>query len=70
VMAMRFLSARRCWPGRSSYAAPLVPADEAHAIAALRMLWGNCGSGTVCSPVGAIVVASVGASPCEATRAV
>jgi hypothetical protein len=30
---------------------------------------GDCGSGTACSPVGAAVVASVGASRCEVTRA-
>jgi hypothetical protein len=46
-----------------------VLADEAYAIAALRMPWGNYDSGTACSPVGATVVASVGASHCEATRA-
>jgi hypothetical protein len=29
VVAMRFLTARRWWPGRSSYAATSVLADEA-----------------------------------------
>jgi hypothetical protein len=29
VVAMRFLIARRWWPGRPSYAATLVVADEA-----------------------------------------
>jgi hypothetical protein len=69
VVAMRFLAARRWWPGRSSNAATLVLADEAYAFAALRMPSGNCGSGTARSPAGAVVVASVGASRCEATRA-
>jgi hypothetical protein len=44
VVAMRFLAARRWWLGRSSYAATSVLADEAYAIAALRMSWGNRGS--------------------------
>jgi hypothetical protein len=45
-----------------------VLADEAYAIAALRMPWGNRGSGTARSPTGA-VVSPAGASHCEATRA-
>jgi hypothetical protein len=45
VVAMRFLAARRWRPGRSSYAATLVLADEAYVIAALRMPWGNLTSG-------------------------
>jgi hypothetical protein len=41
VVAMRFLAAGRWWPGRSSYAATSVLADEAYAIAVLRMSWGT-----------------------------
>jgi hypothetical protein len=59
---------RRRWPGRSSYAATSVLADEAYAIAALRMPWGNHGSGTARSPTGAVAVSPAGASRCEATH--
>jgi hypothetical protein len=69
VVAMRLLAARRWWPRRSSYAATSVLADEVYAVAALRIPWGNHGSGTTCSPTGAAVVALVGASRCEETRA-
>jgi hypothetical protein len=46
-----------------------VLADEAYAVAALRIPWGNRGSVIVCSPVGAAAVSLAGASHCEATRA-
>jgi hypothetical protein len=69
VEAMRFLTARRWWLGRSSYAATSVLADEADSVVALRIPWGNRGSGTTRSPAGAAVVALVGASRCEATHA-
>jgi hypothetical protein len=69
VVAMRFLAARRWWPGRSSYAATLMLADEAYAIAALRMPMGNRGSGTAHSPAGAVAVSPAGTSRCEATCA-
>jgi hypothetical protein len=46
-----------------------VLADEVYAVAALRIPWGNRGSGTTRSPVGATVVALVGASHCDATCA-
>jgi predicted branched-subunit amino acid permease len=69
VEAMRFLTARRWWPGRSSYAATSVLADEAYAVAALRIPRGNRGSGTARSSVGVVAVSLVGASRCEATRA-
>jgi hypothetical protein len=68
VVVMRFLAARRWWPGRSSYAATSVLEDEAYAVAALHMPWVNRGSGTACSPVSAVVVALMGVSRCEATR--
>jgi hypothetical protein len=55
-------------PGRSSYAATSVMADEAYTITALRMLWGKCGSGTMRSPAGAVAISPVGASRCKATR--
>jgi hypothetical protein len=69
VVAMRFLTARRWWPGRSSYTTTSVLADEAYAVAALRILWGNHGLGTTRSPTGATAVSLAGASRCEATRA-
>jgi hypothetical protein len=34
---MRFLTAKRWWPGRSSYAATSVLADEVYAVTALRI---------------------------------
>jgi predicted branched-subunit amino acid permease len=37
VEAMRFLTARRWWPGRSSYAATSVLTDEAYAVVELRI---------------------------------
>jgi hypothetical protein len=46
-----------------------VLADEAYAVAALRILWGNRGSGTARSSVGAAAISLAGASCCEATRA-
>jgi hypothetical protein len=47
----------------------LVLADEAYAVAALRIPWGNRGSGAAHSPVGAIAVSLMGVSRCEVTRA-
>jgi hypothetical protein len=41
VEAMRFLTAKTWWPGRSSYAATSVLADEAYALSALRIPWGE-----------------------------
>jgi hypothetical protein len=41
----------------------------ADAVVALRIPWGNRGSGTTRSPAGAAVIALVGASRCEVTRA-
>jgi hypothetical protein len=69
VEVMRFLTARRWWPGRSSYAATSVRADEAYVVAALRIPWGNCGSNTARSPAGAVAVLLTGVSRCEATCA-
>jgi hypothetical protein len=66
---MRFLTARRWWPGRSSYDATSVLADEAYAVAVLCIPWGNRGSGIVCSLAGAVAVSLMGVSRCEATRA-
>jgi hypothetical protein len=37
VVAMRFRTASRWWPGRSSYAATSVLADEVYVVAALRI---------------------------------
>jgi hypothetical protein len=48
---------------------PSVLADEAYSVAALRIPWGNRGSGIARSPVGAAAVSLAGASRCEATRA-
>jgi hypothetical protein len=47
----------------------LLLADEAYAVAALRIPWGNGGSGIVRSPAGAVAVSVAGASRCEAMRA-
>jgi hypothetical protein len=69
VEAMRFLTAKRWWPGRSSYAATSVLADEAYAIAVLRIPWGNRGSGIAHPSVGAAAVSLVGVSCCEVTLA-
>jgi hypothetical protein len=69
VVAMRFLTARRWWSGRSSYAATSVLADEAYTVAALRIPWGNRGSGVTCPSMGAVAVSLEGASNCEVTRA-
>jgi hypothetical protein len=68
VVAVRFLAARGWRPGRPSRAATSVLVEEAYAIAALRMPWGNCGSGTARSPAGAVATPPVVASRCEATR--
>jgi hypothetical protein len=46
-----------------------VLADEAYAVAVLRIPWGNRGSGIACSPAGAVPVSLTGVSRCEATRA-
>jgi hypothetical protein len=46
-----------------------VLADEAYAIAALRIPWESRGSEIVRCPVGAAAVSLAGASRCEATRA-
>jgi hypothetical protein len=56
-------------PGRSSYVAMPVLADEAYVVATLCIPWGNRGFGITRSPVGAIAVSLAGASRCEATRA-
>jgi hypothetical protein len=63
-------------PGRRDVAARTAPraatsvlADEAYAIAALRMPRGNCGSRTARSPTGAVAISPVVTSRCEATRA-
>jgi hypothetical protein len=64
-----FLVARRWRPGWSSRAATSVLADEAYAIAVLRMPWGNCGSGTARSPASAVANSLVGVLRCEATHA-
>jgi hypothetical protein len=69
VVAMRLLAAKRWWPGRSSYAATSVLVDEAYAIAALRLPWGNRGSGTARSPAGTVAVSLAGTSHCEVTHA-
>jgi hypothetical protein len=69
VVAMRFLTARRWWPGRSSYAATSVLADEAYAVTALRIPWGNRGSEAMRSSMGVAAVSLVGAPRCEETRA-
>jgi hypothetical protein len=69
VEAMRFLTARRWWPGRSLYATTSVLVDEAYVVVALRILWGNRSSGTAHSSVGAATVSLAGASRCEAMRA-
>jgi hypothetical protein len=66
---MRFLAARRWWPGRSLYAAKSMLADEAYAIAVLRIPWGNRDSETARSPAGAVAVSLTGVSRCEATHA-
>jgi hypothetical protein len=59
---------RQRWsPGWSSYAARSMLADEAYAVAALHIPWGNRGSGIARSPVDAAAVTQVGASRCEAT---
>jgi hypothetical protein len=50
VVAVRFLAARRWGAGCPSRTATSGLADEAYAIAALHMPWGNCGSGTARSP--------------------
>jgi hypothetical protein len=68
VEAMGFLTARRWWPGRSSYAATSVLADEAYAVVALRIPWGNRGSKTARSPAGAGAVSLTGVLRCEETR--
>jgi hypothetical protein len=67
--AMRFLTAKRWWPGRSLYTATSVLADEAYVDAALRIPWRNRGSGTMHSPAGAVTISLTGASRCQATRA-
>jgi hypothetical protein len=69
VVAIRFLAAMRWCPGRSLYTATSVLADEAYAIVALCMPWGNRVSGTARSPSGVVAVSPAGASRCEATRA-
>jgi hypothetical protein len=50
-------------------AATLVLADEAYAIAALRMPWGDRGSETARSPVGVVAFSLTDVSRCEATCA-
>jgi hypothetical protein len=64
-----FLTARRWCPGRSSYAATSVLANKVYVVAALRIPWGNRGSGTTRSPAGVVAVSVMGVSRCEATRA-
>jgi hypothetical protein len=49
-------------PEWTSRAAMLGLAEEAYAIAALRMPWGNCGSETTRSPAEAVAISSVFAS--------
>jgi hypothetical protein len=46
-----------------------VLAEEAYAITALRMPWGNCGSGTTPSTAGAVATSPMVASRCVVTRA-
>jgi hypothetical protein len=43
--------------------------DEVYAVAALRIPWGNRGSGATRSSMGSVVVSLVGAPCCEATHA-
>jgi hypothetical protein len=69
VVAMRLRTASRWWSGRSSYAAVSVLADKAYTVVALRIPWGNRGSGTARSSVGVAAVSLADASRCEATRA-
>jgi hypothetical protein len=57
-----FLAAGMWRPGWPSRAAMLALADEAYAIATLRMPWGNCGLETTHSPAGAVAIAPVVAS--------
>jgi hypothetical protein len=62
VVAMRFRTASRWWPGRSSYAATSVLANEVYAATALHVSLGNYNSTAARSPTGAVVT-PVGASP-------
>jgi hypothetical protein len=67
VVAVRILAAGTWRLGRPPRAATSVLADEAYAIAVLRMLRGNCGLGTARSPVGVVTISPVVGSRCEAT---
>jgi hypothetical protein len=68
VEALGSLAAGTWRPGRTLRVVALVVAEATYAVVAPRKPMGKRGPETMCSPVGAAVISSEGASRCEATR--